>query len=115
MKELSVKFALADSEYLTALRLVAGALCSASDVDVDSLEDFKVCVTECANVLKNCGYASATFTFSRESGVSCAACGAGGSPREGDNELSLALISALVESLDISKSDGVTEKIIIRI
>ena len=115
MKDFSVKFALADSEYLTALRLVAGALCSASDVDVDALEDFKVCVTECANILKNCGYSSATFTFSRADGVSCSAAGEGGDPREGDNDLSLALISALVESCDISKIKGVTGRILIRI
>ena len=115
MKDFSVKFALADSEYLTALRLVAGALCSASDVDFDTLEDFKVCVTECANILKNCGYERAVFTFSRTEGVSCAAAGEGGNPSEGDNELSLALISALVESCDISKIGGVTGKIKIRL
>ena len=48
MKELSVKFNLADSEFYTALRLVAGALCSIADKDVDAAEDFKVCVTESA-------------------------------------------------------------------
>lgn len=115
MKEFSVKFALADSEYLTALRLVAGALCAASDKDVDSLEDFKVCVTECANILKNCGYKSAEFVFSLSHGVTCSATGEGGFPVEGDNELSLALISALVEGVDISKVNGVTGKIAIRI
>ncbi len=55
MKKFSVEFNLRDSEYLTALRLVAGAVCSAGDFDVDTLEDFKVCVTESALILKNGG------------------------------------------------------------
>ena len=56
MKKFSVEFNLRDSEYLTALRLVAGAVCSAGDFDVDTLEDFKVCVTESALILKNGGF-----------------------------------------------------------
>ena len=38
MKDLSVKFDLADSEFFTALRLVAGALCDVADTDVDAAE-----------------------------------------------------------------------------
>ena len=45
MKEFSVRFDLSDSEFNTALRLVAGALCSLAEKDVDAAEDFKVCVT----------------------------------------------------------------------
>ena len=55
MKKFSVEFNLCDSEYMTALRLVAGAVCSAADVDVDTLEDFKFCITESALILKNGG------------------------------------------------------------
>lgn len=51
MKKFSVEFDLCDSEYMTALRLVAGAVCSAADVDVDLLEDFKVCVTDRKSVV----------------------------------------------------------------
>ena len=43
MKEFEVKFNLADSEYMTALRLVTGAVCTVHGLDVDTLEDFKVC------------------------------------------------------------------------
>ena len=46
MKDLVLKFNLADSEYMTAVRLVTGAVCSVHEVDLDALEDFKVCVTE---------------------------------------------------------------------
>ena len=63
MKDFTVKFHLADSEYMTALRLVCGAVCSAHGLDLDELEDFKVCVTESAIILKNCGFESVTATF----------------------------------------------------
>ena len=53
MKQFSVSFDLSDSEFYTALRLVAGAFCSIAEKDVDTTEDFKVCVTESALMLKN--------------------------------------------------------------
>lgn len=102
MKNFTVEFALCDSEYLTALRLAAGAVCSAADIDVDAIEDFKVCVTESALILKNCGFESVKAQFFREGGVGCEISGLGGSPKSADNELSLALISALVSECDIT-------------
>ncbi len=115
MKEFKVSFRLADSEYLTALRLVAGAVCSASDRDLDVLEDFKVCVTECANILKNCGFERGVFSFERDGGVILRATGEGGAAHEGDNELSLALISALVENCDIVRVKGIINGITLKI
>ncbi|MDE6868034.1 MAG: hypothetical protein K2J83_02695 [Clostridia bacterium] len=102
MKDFTVEFALCDSEYMTALRLTAGAVCSASDVDVDAIEDFKVCVTESALIFKNCGFESVKARFFRDNGVGCEISGIGGKPRSADNELSLALISALVSSCNIT-------------
>ena len=101
MKDFTVEFALCDSEYLTALRLAAGAVCSAADIDVDAIEDFKVCVTESALILKNCGFERVRARLFREAGVGCEIAGAGGKPEPADNELSLALISALVTECDI--------------
>ncbi len=111
MKELSVKFNLADSEFYTALRLVAGALCSIADKDVDAAEDFKVCVTESALILKNCGFESVTAVFSTDGGVKAVLAGNGGTPAEADNDLSLALIGALVEKCGIDKRDGVINSV----
>ncbi len=111
MKELSVKFNLADSEFYTALRLVAGALCSIADKDVDAAEDFKVCVTESALILKNCGFESVTAVFSADGGVKAVLAGNGGTPAEADNDLSLALIGALVEKCGIDKRDGVISSV----
>lgn len=104
MKDFTVEFNLSDSEYLTALRLVAGAVCTVRDIDVDTMEDFKVCVTESTIILKNCGFESVRITFSGE-GAACTAVGVGGKPVECENELSLALISALIGECDI-KSEG---------
>ena len=115
MKAFTVEFYLSDSEYLTALRLVAGAICSSADVDVDALEDFKVCVTESALVLKNCGFESVNAQFNAGNGVTATLTGLGGNSKKGDNELSLALIGALVESCDIREKNGIIDRITLKI
>lgn len=115
MKELEISFCLSDSEYITALRLVAGCVCSFADIDVDTLEDFKVCVTESALVLKNCGFLKLNAKFKTQDKVSCVLSGAEGTPKEGENELSLALISALVGECDINKSGAIIDRITLKI
>ena len=107
MNELSVKFDLAESEFYTALRLVAGALCSVAERDVDAAEDFKVCVTESALILKNCGFKTLCASFCAEGGVKAVLKGEGGSPCGAENDLSLALIGALVEKCEIVREGDV--------
>lgn len=114
MKEFTVKFNLADSEYMTALRLVCGAVCSVHGLDLDALEDFKVCVTESVIILKNCGFESASVVFGGE-GVCCTVSGEGGTPVEGENELSLALISALVSECDIKRTGEIIRELTLKI
>ena len=111
MKQFSVRVDLSDSEFYTALRLVAGAFCSIAEKDVDTTEDFKVCVTESALMLKNCGFKTLNATFSAQGGVKAVLCGEGGSPAEADNELSLALIGALVEECGIDGHGGVINSV----
>lgn len=115
MKTLTVEFYLSDSEYLTALRLVAGAVCSAADIAVDALEDFKVCVTESALVLKNGGFERVKAEFDTDKGVKATLTGFGGNTKKGDSELSLALIGALVESCDINGKNGIIDRITLKI
>ena len=115
MKEMCVKFHLSDSAYMTALRLVAGAVCSANDIDVETLEDFKVCVTESAIILKNSGFESAVVTFRGGDGVRCEVEGQGGTPKAGENDFSLALISALVGECDIEKRGEIISKLSLKI
>lgn len=111
MREFTVKFYLTDTEYMTALRLACGALGSVHELDVDSIEDFKVCVTESAIILKNCGFDELTAVFSGGDGLSCTLSGSGGTPCVGDNELSLALISALVGECDITRKGEIIERV----
>lgn len=115
MKEFIVEFHLADSGYNTALRLVAGAIAGVAGADVDVMEDFKVCVTESALILKNCGSETVKVVFGTENGISAAISGIGGNPREGDNELSLALISALVTDCAIEKDGEIITKLTLKI
>ncbi len=115
MKDFKVSFCLEDSAYITALRLVAGAVCSAHDIDVDTAEDFKVCVTESVLILKGCGFGCAEAVFSGDGGVTCTVEGAGGSPKAGENEFSLALISALVKSCDIEKRGEIIKRVTLKI
>lgn len=115
MKELVLKFNLADSEYLTAVRLVTGAVCSVHEVDLDTLEDFKVCVTESIIILKNCGFDSVCVAFGGEKDVCCTVSGEGGLPCAGENELSLALISALVGGFEIERSGEIIEKLTLKV
>lgn len=115
MKEISVKFHLEDSAYMTALRLVAGAVCSAHDLDLDALEDFKVCVTESAIILKNCGFESVSVKFFEGDLLCCEMEGEGGTPCACENEFSLALISALVKECDFGRKDGIIHRVTLKI
>jgi len=115
MKDFTVEFNLSDSEYMTALRLAVGAVCTAADVDVESLEDMKVCVTESCLLLKSCGYQSVKVVLSTSGGFSAKVSGFGGSPKECDSGFSLALISALVTSLDIAKTCGVVSGLTLKL
>ena len=115
MKEFFVKFNLSDDEYLTALRLAAGAVAAICETDLDTAEDFKVCVTESVLILKNCGFEEVGVTFKAEGGVFCTAEGMGGQPKEGENELSLALISALMENCDIERSGDIIKRVCLKI
>lgn len=115
MKDFLVNFCLADSTYITALRLVAGAICSAHDIDVDTTEDFKVCVTESVLILKGCGFDCAKIVFKGGDGIVCTVEGEGGTPKAGENEFSLALISALVSECGIDKHGEIIERVTLKI
>ncbi|MCM1437617.1 MAG: hypothetical protein NC131_00195 [Roseburia sp.] len=115
MKDFSVEFCLADSEYMTALRLVVGAVCAAADTDLDAAEDMKVCVTESCLILKGCGFENAKISIGAEGGVHAQVEGAGGTPAESDNEFSLALVSALVTDCTLERKGGAISKLILKL
>ena len=62
MEKFSIKLPLT-GEYLTTVRLTTGGLCALAGFDVDSTEDFKVCVTESLLILKRNGYENASIDF----------------------------------------------------
>lgn len=117
MKALTVKFCLSDSEFMTAVRLTVGAVCTLADVDVDTLEDMKVCVTESCLFLKSCGYEDVTVKlgYGEGNGVCADVCGEGGTPKNCDNEFSLALISAIVPDCEIERIDGLVNRLVLKI
>ena len=115
MKDFCVQFKLCEDGYFTALRLVAGAVCSVADLDLDLIEDFKLCVNESALILKNGGFESVKAVFQTQNGVCAEISGLGGKPAPCENELLIALISALVEHCDIVNNGGIIDRVVLKI
>ena len=115
MKNFNVEFCLADSEYMTALRLAVGAVCAVADVEIDSAEDMKVCVTESCLILKGCGFAGVKISLGTAGGVQAVVEGVGGTPTACDNDFSLALVSALVTDCALEKTDDVIYKLTLKL
>ncbi len=95
-------------EYFTTVRLAVGGLCTLAGFDVDSAEDFKVCVTESLLILKRNGFSSASLAFTVGEALSCRIVG-----EEGDgevetsmeDEISRALLSALLGEVEFIKDE----------
>ena len=106
MGEFSIKMPL-NGEYMTTVRLTVGGLCALAGFDVDSAEDYKVCVTESLLILQRNGFANATLTFQVGETLSCALVGDGMGERvfTQEDEISYALLSALLGKVDYTK-DG---------
>ena len=116
MKDFKISFCLSDSQYFTALRLAVGGVCAAADIDVDAAEDFKVCVTESCLILKNCGFSGAEVTLRTDEGlVALVEARRADRLSEGENELSLSLISALVSSCKITKQGNAISKVVLKL
>ena len=103
-------------EYLTTVRLTTGGLCALAGFDVDKTEDFKVCVTESLLIVKRNGFAAANIEFSAKETLSCVVSGVekiGEATEELEDEISRALLGALVEKVEFVKGvDGAVEKIV---
>ena len=96
-------------EYLTTVRLTTGGLCALVGFDVDSTEDFKVCVTESLLILKRNGYSAASITFTVGEALGCEIKGVGeqGEIEENiEDEISYALLSALLGKVDYTKDEA---------
>ncbi len=95
-------------DYFTTVRLTVGGLCALGGFDVDSAEDFKVCVTESLLILKRNGFSFAKAEFALGEALSCRISGEGGlsEKEEGfEDEISHSLLQALLGKVEIVK-DG---------
>ncbi len=99
-------------EYLTTVRLTTGGLCALVGFDMDTAEDYKVCVTESLLILKRNGFSTAKITFTVGESLACEVRGEeeNGEKADGfEDEISYALLSALLGEVTFQK-DG--EKIV---
>ncbi len=99
-------------DYFTTVRLTVGGLCALVGFDVDETEDFKVCVTESLLILKRNGFSSAEIEFSLGEALGCSITGkipCGEKENGFEDEISHALLSALLGKVDFVKED---EKIV---
>ncbi|MBQ8684790.1 MAG: hypothetical protein IJ514_01300 [Clostridia bacterium] len=115
MEKFFVKLPLT-GEYLTTVRLTTGGLCALAGFDVDTAEDFKVCVTESLLILKRNGYQNATIDFSVGEALGCVVCGEASGEAETEafeNEISRALLEALLGKVEfVENATGKVEKIV---
>ena len=110
MKSLmQVQFAL-QRELFTSIRLLTGGVASVAGLSLDESEDCKVCVTESLLLLSSRGYGEARISFEKGEGLSVLLTGVGKAekgetPSEGE-EISIALLEALVDRLDMQRQNG---------
>ncbi len=110
MEKFSISLPLTgEGEYFTTVRLTTGGICALCNFDVDSAEDFKVCVTESLLILKRNGYQKAVIEFVVDEMLSCKIKGEefGEEKQDSlDDEISYALLNALLGKVDFVKNDG---------
>ncbi len=96
------------SELMTTVRLAAGGVCAMKGLDIDAAEDCKVCITESLLLLKHRGYLTANIFFYEGEPLSVRIVGEGegdGTPSPED-DISLALLSALLGDVETTERDG---------
>lgn len=115
MEKFSISLPLSN-EYLTTVRLTTGGICSLAGFDVDSAEDFKVCVTESLLILKRNGFRAAVVDFAVGEMLSFTAEGTESgekSEARADDEISYALLNALLGNVEFVRDEtGSVRKIV---
>lgn len=102
-------------EYLTTVRLTTGGLCSLAGFDVDTAEDYKVCVTESLLILKRNGFSTASIEFTLGDALGCTVSGVGEVGEKTDSledGISKALLFALLGEVDFVKESDRVVKIV---
>lgn len=102
------------SELFTTARLVTGGVCSLVGLNVDDSEDCKVCVTESLLLLTHSGFTSARIVFDEDDGLTVTVAGEegdGNGELSTEEEISIALLEALVEKLQMQRTEKGVAKI----
>ncbi len=96
------------SELLTSVRLAAGGMCALKGLDIEQTEDCKVCITESLLLLKHRGYSSASVRFfeGEKLSVRIEGMGEGEAEESAEDEISLALLSALLGEVGMTEKGG---------
>ena len=108
MKKFNVSLPI-EGEYLTTVRLTTGGLCALAGFDVDSAEDYKVCVTESLLILKRNGFTEADIEFSVGETLGCVLTGKQCQQTAEDSledEISRALLSALIGNAEFTTNEN---------
>ena len=108
MKLMSLEFPLS-TQIMTPVRLVTGGICALAGFDLDDAEDCKVCVTESLLLLLHRGGTNVRVCFEQEDGglkISFEAEHNGDKQEKpAEEEISVALLNALVSDLNISTKE----------
>ncbi len=116
-KIIELTFAL-KSDIMTTVRLTAGGVCARAGLSLDDGEDCKVCVTEGLLLLMRNGFSFARVLFSEEDGLFIRLAGEERNScvtESSEDEISYALLGALVDRLTVERKDGVVSEIAFRI
>ncbi len=107
MELLTMEFPLG-REIMTSVRLATGGICALAGFGLDAAEDCKVCVTEGLLLLlgRGCERAKVSFTGGEKLLVALTGEGSAPSDRSVEEEISIALLSALVDDLEIKKEEN---------
>jgi hypothetical protein len=110
---------LRDNSLMTTVRLSVGGLAAVAGLDVDEAEDFKVCVTESLLLFKRNGYALSKAHFELEEGNISALLTAEGegetaTEKETEDEISYALLGALMDDVRLTRDDGRVKEIVLQ-
>lgn len=97
-----------ESGLMTTVRLAASGICSLLGLDLEAGEDCKVCVTESLLLLKHRGYAFARVSFYEKDGLFIRVAGEGEGKAESapEDDISLALLGALLGDMETEMRDG---------
>ena len=97
-----------NGEYMTTARLAVGGLCALAGFDVDSAEDYKVCVTESLLILQRSGFTHASLAFTVGETLACKLIGEGACQPtpSAEDEISHALLAALIGKVDYEKDES---------